>query len=494
MIKANLEKERHTVPRWNSIYMAEKLGEFSSNTIKQKTFSPVSNEYLEVLLNDWKKEKNLTLAIEIISTVRLTNNDKNIDDIIEYAKNKISSIEHPPKLLIDFFNYDNQKERYPVEKHNYCIKKFKKSLINYPNNPLLWCELAREYTICGNNKKALKCINIAYNIAPNSRTILRSISRFYMHIGDLEKAHSILRESPLTKFDPWVLSAEISISNLMGRTSKNIKLARTMIDSKNYSPISISELASEIGTMELYNGKTRIGKNRIKQAAIQPFENAVAQMAWINKNVCGINSIISKIPTSIECNYEAQTRLKMQSHDWEEAQFFSGLWQEYQPFSHDPAMISSFISSEYLMDFEKAKKSLVCGLQSNPNNVDLLNNYIYALIQNNELDVARIYYNQAIRIDTKKESDSLIATGGMLNYRSGNIELGQKMYLEAIDRLKNSISKDDEMAFRALLCYAREEKRIGHDISSILKEIDSSKNSKLKEEYKLIIKNYSLYN
>lgn len=494
MIKANPEKERHTIPRWNSINMAEKLGELSPIKTKHNNTNRVSESSLDLLLNNWKSERNLTLAIEIISTTRLTNSKKNIDEIIDFAEKAVSELNDTPKLLVDFLNHNEGINYYNTDTHQVSINKIKKALVNYPHNPLMWNELSREYVISGQNDKARKALQIAYGLAPENRTILRSIARFYTHIGDLEKALYFLRKCSIVKTDPWILSAEISITNMLGKASRNIKTARTIIEDDNYSPFSISELASELGTMDFFAGKSKLGKKMIKLAATKPFENAFAQMVWINRNVYSIENIIETIPVRIECNYEAQTRLYMQSQQWETAQTFAGLWQEYQPFSQDPAIISSFISSDFLLDYEKAKQSLKCGLKSNPNNVDLLNNYIYALILNGELIEAKKIYQQASNLDSGKKSVSLIATGGMLDYRLGKPQLGKTKYLEVIDILKKAKGNDKDTYFRALLCFAREEKLQGNSISNLLSEIEDSKYSQLREQYNLIISNYNLYN
>ena len=346
--------------------------------------------------------------------------------------------------------------------------------------------------IFGQINKAKRAIHVAYHISPENRLVLRAISRFYTHIGDTEQALAFLRKSTLLRFDPWVLAAEISISNLMGKTSKNIKTARLMIDDPNNNPLSLSELASELGTMEFFSANQKSGKRLIRTAVKAPLENSVAQIVWINKNLYSIATILDEyFPQNLNYNYEALMRLFVQKHMWKEAENSAGLWQEYQPFSQMPALISSFISSEFTLDYEKAKKKIKIGLNSNPNNIDLLNNYTYALIQSGDLNKAEEIYKRAILLDSNKESVILVATGGLLDYRKGNPEEGRKKYIEAIKMFEES--KEGALRFLALLCYTREEKRIGNSIINLLNEIDSQKNASYKEYYSEIIDNYALY-
>ena len=184
-------------------------------------------------------------------------------------------------------------------------------------------------------------------------------------------------------------------------------------------------------------------------------------------------------------------RLFVQKHMWKEAEKSAGLWQEYQPFSQIPALISSFISSEYTLDYEKAIKALKIGLNSNPNNIDLLNNYTYALIQSGDLKNAEEIYKRAMSLDSSKDSVVLTATGGLLDYRKGHPEEGRIKYVEAIKLFEEN--KENALRFLALLCYTREEKRIGNSFVDLLNEIDSPKNASYKKYYSEIIDNYALY-
>ena len=496
MINANIEAERHTIPRWNSIYVSEELGEMSALKIsKHEPNTDLLEKQLNELLDDWRYEKNITLASEIISTARAINYKENIDDVIQYVRKEIEQSGNAPKLLVDCVTEDERELRYQhhlVDSHQIRIQKIKQSLLLYPYNSYLWIELAREYVILGQINKAKKAIHVAYNISPENRIVLRAISRFYTHLGDTEQALAFLRKSCLLRSDPWVLSAEISISNLMGTTSRNIKTARLMIDDFNNNPLSLSELASELGTMEFFADNQKNGKRLIRTAVKAPLENSVAQMVWINKNLYSIASILDEYTIkNLNYNYEALMRVFVQKHMWKEAEKSAGLWQEYQPFSQIPALISSFISSEYTLDYEKAIKALKIGLNSNPNNIDLLNNYTYALIQSGDLKNAEEIYKRAMSLDSSKDSVVLTATGGLLDYRKGHPEEGRIKYVEAIKLFEEN--KENALRFLALLCYTREEKRIGNSIVDLLNEIDSPKNASYKKYYSEIIDNYALY-
>jgi len=489
MLTSNSDTERHTIPRWNSIETAERLGELAPLK-KNNQHSMNAAVVLDDLLAEWRVEKSLPLASEIISNSRITGSEEDISQVIDYAREKISEIKEVPALLKELI-LDEATESLPqVKDIAEQIKMTKQALIRYPNNPLLWNELARDYIIDGQRKKSEKAVRVAFSLAPNNRVILRSIARFYDHVGEPDHALYYLRRSERLRQDPWLLSSEIALSNTLGKTSRNIKAAQGIIISNNYDPYACSELASELGTMDYFTGNSKQGKRKLELAVSDPFENAVAQIAWLDKNVKRIENIIERIPQTVGCNYEAEARLQFASENWEEAQKFSALWQSYQPFSKVPAVFNSFISADYLMDYDAARRASTQGLLSNPDDTSLWNNLIYALILSGNIDEAKVKYETKVSQHSKENDIALIATGGLLKYRMGDYLQGRILYQKALEKAKGEARQ--EFYFRGLLCFAREEKRAGYPITDLVNQITDQKNSALQMRYKKIIENYQI--
>lgn len=488
MIQSGNQKERHALPRWSSLNTAKKLGEMSPTKEKKIPSSGINDQELIELLGEWKQEKSLPLAVEIISASKLSTSDEDISEVLIYAQNAAEEIKESNPLLKELLFDEENPTVCDTDNHQVCIEKIKKSLMERPHNPLLWSELSREYTIMGQEKKSERAIHIAYNLAPENRTVLRAIARFYAHNGDVGRALFYLRNSALLKTDPWIVSSEIALSNEMGRTSKNVKLGQRMVVDKKYHPLAISELASELGTMDFVAGNSKQGKRKLELATQLPHENAIAQITWINKNAYNVEPIMRTIPNT-NCNFEAETRWYYDAQEWERALELSSLWQDYQPFSREPAMVSSFVATDFLMDYQKAEMTLRCGLHSNPTDYRLLNNYVYVLALSGQLDKA----NDAFLRAEKYSPDNyipLIATAGLLNYRQGKEELGKAFYLKAIDTAKQSNSID--LVYRATLCFAREEKRCGRSVSNILSSVNGSKYAPLRKQYDRILNNFDL--
>ena len=489
MIQNTTLQERHTLPRWNSLANAKKIGELSPVKVSSGTLH-IPEEYdLDNLLQQWNEEKNLPLAVEIISAAMLSSRQDDISAVEDFARSAVTNLSDDNPLLAEFLLDTISTPSYLVNEHHVRVERLKKALIEYPQNSLLWSELSREYTILGQEKKSARAIHIAHSLAPENRLILRSLARFYSHSGDPEKAIFYLQRSPILKEDPWVLSSEIALCNETGRTSKNIKLGQRMLANTNFQPLALSELASELGTMDFFSGNSKQGKRKFEIATRNPHENAVAQITWVHKNAHDVSSIISAIPETA-FNFEAETRRLFYAQDWNNSLHYAGLWQEYQPFSREPAMHASFIATEFLMDYKKAEEMIDYGLTSNPNDAGLLNNYIYLLILSGNLTRAESELARADKLAPQSDDIALTATKGLWYYRTGIPELGKLFYQKAIETARRE--KNTDSWYRATLCLAREEKRCRNPISELIKQIEDPKYASLRKFYDTLIKNFGL--
>lgn len=498
MIQAGDNSERHTIPRWNSIEIANSLGETSPVRISSNQLVTVKNEdleHLKSLLITWKNEKNLPLAVEIITVAETIGEDNAIQDVKQYAKSKVTKMENPPFLLLESLGLlPIQKERIiepEFKSKNYqAIALLKKALISSPRNALGWCELARNYLIIGQLKKSERALQIALKIAPEHRTVIRAITRYYSHIGDFDQGLYYLRKNPILLSDPWVLASEIALSNLKGRTSKLVKQGQQMLSDSNINPAALSELASELGTMDFISGNNRRGKKKLEIAKVVLHENAMAQMVWINQKICKIETIFTDVQKP-RYNYEADAKRHIADEDWVNAVDIICDWQNYQPFSKQPAMEGSYIAVDILNDPKKAVKLASTGLSSNPNDKGLLNNYAYSQIMAGNLSEAFPRLNSLVPEHPLTEDDIMLtATLGLYYYRQGNPEIGRALYQSAIEQANKTGHLD--LAYRANIYFAREEKRLGKDISPQFLVIYDGKNQAFYQAQKVLIEKFGL--
>ena len=99
------------------------------------------------------------------------------------------------------------------------IKGIKSRVAAYSSDPIAFTELAMLYMRLGQEDHAHRAIRIAHGLAPDLRYILRSATRFLVHIGRYDEALKWLQQSDSR--DPWILSCLVTLYDLMGRQPPN---------------------------------------------------------------------------------------------------------------------------------------------------------------------------------------------------------------------------------------------------------------------------------
>ncbi len=476
---ANLfeHKDRRVVPNWRSFGNTIVLGEL--NSFQKERIIPLEEVSIESYIIDWKFNKTVIHASDLLSAA-LVNNFKTNKDVIEAAKyilqnSKVASVSQislANKILnnseiIDLSAPFNSVTLQGL--HSFTntqpiwqkIRETKQNIKLYPFNPVFYVELSRYYSILGLKEKSVSAMKIALHLGSNNRFILRSATRLFAHFGELDYAHDILRKNPLTNFDPWLISAEISIATIRKRTSKFMKKGMELINSSNISPFNFTELASSLGTVELLNGSTKKSRELFNKSMIAPNDNSLAQIEWASQKDIHLEVNPESFP--VKLNYEALALDNFQNEKYDLAIDNAARWFIDMPFSKRPILFGSNLASTILKDQEKSIAFLNAGLISHPNDPQLLNNYAYALALDNKAKEALEQLNK-IKSDMPIEGSTkicLTATKGLAFFRSGFPELGRNLYLDAIEETKSI--HNATLNWIAILNYAREEILIGSE-------------------------------
>ncbi|WP_205683935.1 hypothetical protein [Cryobacterium aureum] len=299
----------------------------------------------------------------------------------------------------------------------------------------------------------------ALSLAPESRFVLRSATRFYIHIEDPEQANFILQRSERLRSDPWLLAAELSTSQLAFGKFNNERAARELLISDNLSPHSLSELASALATNEIRSGRDSRAKKLFAIALTAPTENAVAQAASVAEH--GDIQIAPELLT-IERGFEARAINNSRSGAWDLAAKEGQDWQFDQPFALEPALFTSYAAAIGTANFQLAYDVAVNGLRTHPYDAMLHNNAAFALGNLDRPAEAREHLTFAH--DTDDDEDSYVhrATLGLILFREGNPTGGREKYLSAIEAL---IATKKEMAAVATVLWAIEESLVQSDVA-----------------------------
>lgn len=291
-------------------------------------------------------------------------------------------------------------------------------------------ELARSYTIAGSNEKARKAILAALQLAPQNRFVLRSAARFFLHIGEADRAHSLLSHAPTIRLDPWILASEIAISDSLGKASKYFKVGRATLEG-DLAPSEITELAAALGSLEAESGNHRIARKFLRRSLERPNENSVAQIRWLNRSV--LHDPVDMPKVNPPLLHEANAKTSFYRGEFEQAKIEALNWLEDQPFSSAPAALSSYILADVFLDFEGGKEVAERGLVANQDDTTLLNNLAVCLMELGEMERAESIVNRLTTAERASGLETIYqATRGILAFRKGDLEHGRKLYREAI--------------------------------------------------------------
>ena len=465
----NEKKERRLIPNWRDFSTTISLGELDASSI-----TPIIKPNLSIddYVEDFRENETIPFAADLLSaaivngftdSIEVKNAAKFIFDRQNQATQSQVDISQNI-LLIKDNNLECEIERITIRQLAQClpeqeyrdkIKQLKQYVVNFPYNSIAWVELSRCYSILGQEKQAVRAMKIAVQLAPNNRFVLRCAVRLFSHYYELDLAHDILRKNNATNFDPWLMSAEISVANLRGRNSKFIKRGIELIDSKNLSPFSITELASSIGTIDLLSGDRKKSRKMFGKSLVAPNDNSLAQIEWILNTKDKTLIDREQMTFQPKLDFEAQVFSNLYNKKLINALNNACRWFCDMPFSKQPVILGSSIAA-VLDNRNLSIDFLKLGLLSHSTDAQMLNNIAYYLSLENNTQDAKKYMERVNWNGLSKLLEvCLTATQGLICFRENRVEEGRQYYLKAIEDASNE--RDKYNMSIALLNYAREE-------------------------------------
>lgn len=448
--------DRQLIPRLLPFRTANVL------SLNQFSTEPDSMNALEAhnfskLISEWKTaEKNIDTGISILSYKLIFNSIVVPEDVDNFIERKLRFLNQSQLELYNLYRNKAHNVGLDCNEHVNVAKEIQKIRTSNKasnRNPILWCDLGYYYTTLGLTKQATKCYLVALGLNNHNRHVLRSASRFFLHIDEPGRAINILRRSPNIKNDVGLLSAEIAISELEGKKSRFIDYGKIKLEDENISIYEKNELLAQVASLEFSYGKNRLAKEYVEKCLVMPNENSLAQFEFLRKNI-HIDGKFSSHDYDVLCKHEALARAYYLSNKYEEAVKEVTLWGDFQPFSSLPACYGSYIASTLLEDHEKSIQILGKALKVSPGDFTLLNNYAFALASLNRETEAFAKLNL---IDTRQlepsEQAVFNATMGLIRIKEGNVSEGKMLYEKAINYF--SRSKEITALLRAKYHYGR---------------------------------------
>ena len=488
------ELERKVVPRWRQLTRTQP-DELRSALGRA---SPIdgSDEELEICITAWEQDKTLENAADLASAGFVLGKPEVAQRAamqIVRNGNASPSIKMLSKRLLEGDVGFSGALKSLEEQHNNAnqtIRYLRQRWSEFPRNPFLRVEAARAYLTRRQIPPAIDAMELALKLAPENRYVLRSAARLFVHVEDFKFAHDLLGKSESVKCDPWVLASEIAVSSLAGRTSRNIKLGKSLIAREIYSNIQTSELASALATVELCSGARKNSRKYFKQSLIDPNDNSLAQTAWANRMDPTLDFVITDQALKIPNSSEAKTIQCRINGDWKGLIDNCLVWLRDEPFSSRPAELGSYVAVALIGDFSLGEKFARAGLVSDPTNIALKNNLCVAVANQGNIQEAESVYNEIGEPETDREERvPYLATGGLIQFRKSNRIGGRELYLAAIDTAKRI--GDMRLANLAILHYVNEELNIKSEISGNLlndlgENIEKTKDKEIRSAFELV--------
>jgi len=455
-----VDKPRRPIPRWRFSQHSFGLVEFSGDPRIARA-TTVDTAYLEQKLSAWELNPSDATAIDLLNCATntqsieqaklaagfLDNQDtEHSKHVTRLIAQTLHSLPHANETgFIQLSHGDISMGTFGMAKQSVASARAK--LIRDPRNSIAWVDLSRAYTILGLEDKATRSIEIALSLSPTHRYVLRAATRYFLHIGLLDRARTILIKNKRTPHDPWLTAAELSVSQIVEKPPCFVRAARSLIESSGLPPAQLSELRSAFGTLEFFYGAQRKARQQVRHSLTSPTENAVAQARWIGTKISGID--ISPETYQLPRNHEARCWHALAENRWGDASRECIQWLLDEPYSSRPAVLGSFIGISILYDAAFAEAFARAGLVSEPDNGILKNNMVVSLAYADKLDEAlELYLSVPSPLPDDLAPYIYLATGGLLMFRTGDISNGRKFYESAQDKAPKN-RKLDVMLFRA---------------------------------------------
>lgn len=461
------ENPREIIPRWRDFQTTVQLGEL--NSPKTKSFQINNSEILADRVRDWTLTPNIWVAADLVSSAMVLNCPEPAVIAAKYLLEQNTELPNTIQRICEIIlnasykgndiRSDERLEISQVINPGDRIRASRLSLNLEPRNAVQWMDIAWAYTVLGQEKKARNSIITALALAPENRFILRSAARFFVHIKEYTFAHNLLRKATVTRYDPWLIAAEVGLAELAEHSPRFAKQGLEFLQDANIFPNHLAELASALATFEIKHGKSSNAKKLFRQALISPTENALAQITWAsNRHLDNFNFDPNDFKQT-PLNFEAYAREFYYSADWQHSYQLCNKWLDDQPFASTPVFLGVQVAN-LMENFNAGSDIIKRGLAANPSEPMLWNNLAFTYASMNKVIEAN---NALAKIETRvvefklgrKEEAILWATRGLIQFREGKIEAGRNSYMRAIEELFALGNKRDSAL--ASIYLAREE-------------------------------------
>lgn len=446
---------RRLIPRWRkakfSINQPDMLGMVKPSTSKVTVAAPSADVDRE--LHDWKRTGSVGALAEVLA---FGVDPRQHGRLADAARAAISSEGSTPTMRLvaqEILESGSSKsdvwQKSTDARQN--VQALRALLRIAPDDVIALVDLAQHHLAHGKRQAVERALGAALQLSPDSVHVIRAITRYWVHVGDEDKAHAFIKRTNRLTVDPWLMASEIAIAQVVRAPSTQLRRAQRAILSKTFSDRNVSELAAAVGGAELYHGNLKEARKLFRLALERPNDNVLAQ-AITNQGFLGIeidDQVLRRAPTG--GIFEGRALQALVRADFHEVARLTGCWAEEEPFSSRPRTLQSFVCGA-LGEYQQALKAAETGLTADPKDVSLRGNKAYALASLGRLKEAEDELGLIESYDDGTHKSFTAATKGMVAILRGDFERGRFLYETALSDFKNKRQNEpytDCLAFMA---------------------------------------------
>jgi Flp pilus assembly protein TadD len=390
----------------------------------------------ELRLREWRQELDIAAAEELLAAAIVVGTLES-DEIraaarlIAFDQQSLSGSKDIARSILGTLDDTGTREPLSSEtaKMHIEIARRKRLLRMYPRDALLLTETALQCTNLGMSQSAAQLLRAAAAVAPNDRYVLRSLTRFWVHSGDPDRAVHFLSKSIATRSDPWLMAAQMAAEDVAHKAPSFWREAKRILSAERFSSFDLTELAAATGTLQLEAGNHKLARKMFRRSLTAPTENAVAQAQWASRR-----DPVIEVPHTLTANaFEALAWEKLADRRWQDTIDATKSWQDIEPFSVRPAVMGSFVAVAHLGDGRSGEEFSRKGLIANRGTSVLHNNLAVAMAIQGRVDEASQELENVKIPQTKPEEIVNLATRGLIEMRKGNWADGSELYRRSIE-------------------------------------------------------------
>ncbi|WP_421736548.1 hypothetical protein [Caulobacter sp.] len=427
--------QRLLVPRWRSLEQTARGGELTAlrRAVSTRESQRLSPE-LQTRLANWRHEPGLISAAELVESALVEGKAAlaviAARRLVFQERSATPLIRRQAAKLLELTGHSGELPEVAAESHDNPVRYWRSRTRVHPRDALSWVELSFHHTIRAQAEPAQRAMQVALQLAPDNRHVLRSAARLYLHLQRPDAAHDLVVRSAATRDDPWLLAAEISLSVLAKTQPHYIKAARQMLNGAGLAPRMTTELSGALATQELIAGGAKTARKLFQQSMVDPTGNALAQAEWASpmarSNLVPPDRFRSVAETGEACAFHLYA--SDQLNDVSEA---CERWAAEEPYSIRPFEFGATVASQ-AENYKAAVAFASRGLKLRPRAPKLVNAFAFASASDGDLDRAAA---MLANIDVSPEDPSNFvaeANHGLIAIRRGNFEEGRARYRRAI--------------------------------------------------------------